>query len=89
MANVIEQPRQGWPIHGPAGKATIIISGPNQPPAFTSLAFDECFTRLTLCMQRVEVLFETLFRGFPGVDRAAPDRWLNVLHWQTPPLPAP
>ena len=59
------------PIHGPAGKAAITIGGPNQPPAFTSLAFDECFTRLTLCMQRVEVLFETLFRGFPGVDRSA------------------
>src|SRR5215831_14753974 len=42
-----------------------------KPPAFVSLAGGEGLAGLALRLRRIEFLFEPLFGGFAGVDRAA------------------
>jgi hypothetical protein len=61
MAYVFEQPLQGRPLHVPAGETAIIVGGLDQSPAFALLALDEGLAGFALCMQRIEVLLETLF----------------------------
>ena len=39
--------------------------------AFMGLAFDKCFGALSLCVQRVELLFETFFGAFSRVNSAS------------------
>jgi hypothetical protein len=68
MTNLVEQPLHGRPFRGPARQTAIIVGGLDRSPALPLLASDERLARLALRVQRVEVVFETLFGGFPGID---------------------
>ena len=50
------------------------------PSFFASLAPDERFARLALCLQRVEVLFQSFLRRLAGVDCAATTRSFSGFH---------
>lgn len=51
-----------------------------------ALAADESFARFALGMQRVELLLQSLFGGFAGVDRTAQSvparRAADLIHWR-------
>ena len=52
-ANVIQQLRQGWPVHRAARKAPVVIAIPDQFPAFVGLASNIGFRRFSLVVERV------------------------------------
>jgi hypothetical protein len=53
--------------------------GLDEPPALMGLALDIGFASLALGIERVEVLFETMLGGFPGIDGATRDFPLVIL----------
>ena len=70
-ADIIEQSKQGRALHRTARQTTIIIGSRQKYPAFMFLAGDIGFAGIALGVQRVETLFQSLIRGFAGVDGAA------------------
>src|SRR5260370_32641392 len=82
--DILQQALKGGPLHRPAGKASIIISGLDEPPALTRLALDERLTRLALSVQRVEILFKAFFGRLPRIDCAASCSRFSVLHRGSP-----
>ncbi len=54
--DIFQQALQGGALHCPARKASIIVGRLDKPPALARLALDERLSRLTLRVQRVEVL---------------------------------
>ena len=77
--HIDEQFLQGRPVHRAAGKAAIIVTVPDQPPALVSLALDVCLGRLTLSVEGVEILLKPLVGRDARVDRTS----------QAPRPPAP
>src|SRR5258708_1921209 len=61
---------KGRPLHGAAGETAFIVASPNQFPALVGLALDIGFGRLTLSMERVEILLQSVLGRLPRVDRA-------------------
>src|SRR5208283_2651218 len=53
--HIDEQFLQSGPIHRAAGKAAIVVTVPDQPPALVSLALDVGLGRLTLGVEGVEI----------------------------------
>src|SRR5208337_3181244 len=66
--HIDEQFLQSRPIHRAAGKAAIVITLPDQPPALVSLALDVGLGRLTLSVEGVEVLLKSLVGRDARVD---------------------
>ena len=99
LGDVREEALQGRPLQGSAGQPAIIIAGLDQPPSFAPLAADEGLARFALGVQRIEVLLQSLFGGFAGVDGTAsyrrfqrhvvnpknrgPDEWAPVIRRAT------
>src|SRR6266436_1171573 len=71
-------------LHRRAGKASIIISSLDEPPALARLALDERLTRLALRVQRIEVLLKAFFGRLPRIDCAASCSRFSVLHRGSP-----
>ena len=69
-----------------AREAPVVVGRLDQLPALAGLTPDERFARFALCVQRVVILLQSLFRGFAGVDRATPDRGISHV---PPPWPGP
>ena len=69
--HIDEQFLQSRPIHRAAGKAAIVITIPDQSPALVSLALDVGLGRLTLSVERIEVLLEPLVGRDARVDRTS------------------
>jgi hypothetical protein len=69
--NIGHQALQRGPLHRRAGQPAIVVMSLDQPPTLARLTADEGFTGLALCMQRIELLLQTLFRRFARIDRAA------------------
>ena len=65
-----EQALKRGPVQGPAGESAIVVGRRDEAPALTLLAADESLAGLALGMEGIEVLFQPLFGGFAGVDRA-------------------
>src|SRR3984957_15742800 len=74
-ANIVQQPLEGWPLHRTAGVAAVVVVGPDQLPAFMSLALDVGFRCLPLIVERVELLLQAMLRRDAGVDGAAQRRF--------------
>ena len=66
--DIAEQTLQGGPLQGSAGDTTIVIKGGKCGPALVLLARDIGLTGFPLCIEGIEVLLETRFGGFTGVD---------------------
>src|SRR5260370_38668998 len=62
LTNVGQQPLQSGTLHGAAGEPTIIIGGPDGPPAFAGFTLDERLGRIALRLGRIEGLPQS----FPG-----------------------
>ena len=62
---------QRRPVHRPARVAAVVVAIAGQSPALMRLTFDIGLRRLSLGVEGVEVLFESLVGRDPGVDRAA------------------
>jgi len=69
--DVGQQPLKRWPFRRASGIAAVIIEGGKGNPALVPLTLYICVAGLALGMQGVEILFQSLFRGFSGVNRAA------------------
>ena len=70
-----QQPLQRGPFHVGAGEAAIVVALGQGDPPFTPLALDEGLCRLPLCIERIEVLFQSFLGGLAGVDGAAQASW--------------
>ena len=69
--DVGQQPLQGGAVHiGARVPAVIVLLRKGDPPLVT-LAVDERFAGIALCVERVEGLLEAFLGGLAGVDRAA------------------
>ncbi len=82
--DVGQQPLKRWPFRRSSGIAAVIIEGGKGNPALVPLTLYICVTGLALGMQGVEILFQSLLGGFPGVDRAAKNLgpgWDRVTHF--------
>jgi len=62
-----EQPPQCGPVHVGARVAAVVVLRGQRGPTFTRLAANVCLSRVTLGVQGVEILVETLLRGLPRV----------------------
>jgi hypothetical protein len=71
VLDVGEKPLQTRPLQRAAGPAAIVISVGDQCPAFRPLALDAGLARLTLGIERVEVLLQALVGRLARVDGAA------------------
>jgi hypothetical protein len=80
LIDVTKQTLQRWSFHRSTRQTAVVVSGLDQTPSFTSLALDERFARLALCLQRVEVLFQSFLGRLAGVDCAAPARSFTGFH---------
>ena len=69
--HVLKQPLQRRAVGIATGEAAIVIFGPDHRPAGMLLAPDIGLRGIVLGVEGVEVLFEPLVGGDPGVDRAA------------------
>src|SRR5258708_1004536 len=79
-----QQPFESRPFRRSAGISAVVIEGGEGCPALVPLTLYICVTGLALCMQGIEILFQSLFGGFPGVDGAAKDLgpgWGRVTHF--------
>jgi hypothetical protein len=76
-ANVVQQPLEGWPVHRAAGVAAVVVVGPDQLPAFVSLALDVGFRCFPLVVERVELLLQAMLSRDAGVDGAAQHRFAS------------
>jgi hypothetical protein len=54
-----------------AGIAAVVVPGPDQGPAFLRLAAHIGFGGVMLGIERVEILFQPMVGGDPGIDGAA------------------
>ncbi len=72
LIDVSQQTLQCRSFHGSTRQTAVVVGGLDQTPSFASLALDERFARLALCVQRVEVLLQSFLGRLAGVDRAAP-----------------
>jgi len=70
-----QQPVEPRSVHVPAGVAAVVVLVGKAPPALVSLAGDEGLAGLALRVQRVELLFQSLFRALARVDAAAHDHF--------------
>ena len=70
--DVGQQPPKRWPFRRSSGIAAVIIESGKGNPALVPLTLYIRVTGLALGMQGVEILFQSLLGGFPGVinDRA-------------------
>ena len=69
--HVCKKPLQGRAVGIAAGKAAIVVLGPQQRPAGMGLAADIGLRGVILGVQRIEVLFQPLVGRDPGIDGAA------------------
>ena len=81
-ANIVEQLLERRPIYRAAGVAAVVVVGPDQLPAFMSLALDVGFRCLPLIVERVELLLQAMFGRDAGVDCAAAPFCLSPISWQ-------
>src|SRR5438128_8517560 len=82
--DVGQQPFESRSFRRPPGIAAIVIEGGEGGPALVALTLYIGVTGLALRMQGVEILFQSLFGGFPGVNRAAKhlgSGWHRVTHF--------
>src|SRR5580698_4730986 len=77
-ANVIKELLDRWPLHRAARVATVVVAGPDQLPAFMSLALDVGFRGLPLIVERVELLLQAMLSRDAGVDGAAQRRFASL-----------
>ena len=70
-SHILEQPLQRRAVGVATGEAAIVIFGPDERPAGMRLAADIGLRGIILGVEGVEVLFQPLVGGDPGVDRAA------------------
>src|SRR5271157_333937 len=77
-ANVVEQSRERRPLHRAAGIAAVVVTSPDQLPAFMGLALDVGLRRLPLVVERVELLLQAMLGRNAGVDGAAESRLVSV-----------
>src|SRR5467141_2634896 len=85
--DVGQQPLKRWPFRRSSGIAAVIIEGGKGNPALVPLTLYICVTGLALGMQGVEILFQSLFRRFSGVNRAAKSfcgGWRGLTHVDCP-----
>src|SRR6266446_5948665 len=79
-----QQPFESRPFRRSPGIAAIVIKRGKGSPALVPLTLYICITGLALGMQGVEILFQSLLGGFPGVDGAAKNfgpGWDRVTHF--------
>ncbi len=69
--DVLKEPLQGRALQRPTGIAAIVVMVTDGYPALGLLAGDIGFAGLALGMQAVEVLLQSFFARFAGVDGAA------------------
>src|ERR1700722_697538 len=77
-ANVIKELLERRPFHRAARVAAVVVVGPDQLPAFMSLALDVGFRGLPLIVERVELLLEAMLSRDAGVDGAAQYRFASL-----------
>src|ERR1700733_5742349 len=77
-ANIVQQLLEGWPLHRAAGVATVVVVGPDQLPAFMSLALDVGFRGLPLIVERVELLLQAMLSRDAGLDGATQYRFASL-----------
>jgi hypothetical protein len=58
--NITEKLPQGGPLHRTAGEAAVVVMVGHDGPALMLLTLDECAAGLSLGIERIEGLFETL-----------------------------
>src|ERR1700719_2182465 len=80
--NVHPVPLPWQPPAGPAEPA-ILVTLSQRMPAVLLLTEDVGFGCLALCLQCVELLLESFFGRFAGINGAA-DCWLKLTHASTP-----
>src|SRR6202035_158287 len=80
LIDVTKHTLQCWAFHRSTRQTAVVVRGLDQTPSFASLALDERFARLALCLQRVEVLFQSFLRRLAGVDCAAAARSFSGFH---------
>ncbi len=80
MLDVVDQPRQGRALHIAPGIAPIVVVLVDDLPTFVLLALDVVQAGLTLGVERVEGLIQTLLVGFAGVDGTTQFLRLGA-HW--------
>src|SRR5262249_30533127 len=68
--DVHQESLQSRPIEVAAAVAAVVVECRQRGPAGMGLAVDVRFGRLTLDIQRIEILFESLFGAFTRVDGA-------------------
>jgi hypothetical protein len=71
LADLGEKLLQGRPLQIAARAPAIVVRLCQTGPALMALASDESLAGLALGMQRVELLLQSLFGGFAGIDGAA------------------
>src|SRR3984957_6961763 len=77
-ADVVKELVERWPVHRAAGVAAVVVVGPDQLPAFMSLALDVGFRCLPLIVERVELLLQAMLSRDAGVDGAAQRRFASL-----------
>jgi hypothetical protein len=69
--DVRQEPSESGPINRAAGEPAVVVAVGQAGPALLLLAGDVGLGRLTLGVEAVELLVQTLVRGLAGVDGAA------------------
>src|SRR5258706_14842351 len=85
--DVGQQPLESRPFRRSPGISAVVIKSGKGGPALVPLALYICVTGLALRMQGIEILLQSLFGGFPGVNRAAKNLgpgWDRVTHFVRP-----
>src|SRR5947208_12573734 len=85
--NIGQQPLESRPFRRSAGISAVVIKAGKGGPALVPLTLYIGVTGLALRMQGIEILFQSLFGGFPGVDGAAKylgPGWNRVTHFARP-----
>jgi RNA polymerase sigma factor (sigma-70 family) len=72
--DVGEQALEGGSFHVAAGEAAVVVAVGQARPALVGLTADEGLARFSLCVQRVELLFQSFLGGLARVDGAADHR---------------
>src|SRR6266478_4189307 len=79
-----QQPLESRPLRRSPGISAVVIKTGKGSPALVPLTLYIGVTGLALRMQGIEILFQSLFGGFPGVDRTAKNLgpgWGRVTHF--------
>ena len=76
--DVSEQALQARALQGSSRDPCILVDSWQQHPALRFLARDICSAGLPLCIEGVELLFETLFSALSGIDGATDFRHLDL-----------